>query len=607
MTLLLLLACAEDQLQSAMFDGPIAAAVLPAAVNAWDEPVGFVANQRSGTVVPLDLKEGRFLTDDATASFLAASELALGRERLLGDLVVVGDDTRVTLWSVDTARGQLLSVPYVTGLGADGSPTEAVPVASEPVFVDADGSGDAPTLTDLRLRAGRTTTEDWSIEYDGARWWAKGSRSGVQDREPVAGERYWTDRREVEFDLAGTATAGDRFEIRTDTGLVEYAFEGGEPTAVLADGTDVLVAVAGDDPSVQRYDGLSGAWLERVALPVGALPGRMALDGAGGLWVADTGSAAVHHLRFDLGDPVAVETLTTAAPVIDLAWAAGEDADGQPFAHLFVAPVGLQRVDVWSPEAGAWVDPNPVTPEVEGVPLGAPVTGLSASVGPVWLQEVNPWGARDRVPVVGVATALGDVFLLEGPSGCAVKTGIGPAVPDAYTSDDLDVTDLGTPSSTAMVADAVTGAYVVASSCGGVTRDESWTVRYDSATLSWVVEGSLSGVQAARAYEDVRYVSDTGAISFFLASGAYPPTDGDSFAFTTGDGLVAMRASFLTDTDSYSWFLSGRPAAFETENGRSGGGWDEVDRRQYLLLPVTQSDLAARLWLDTGETSVAWR
>ena len=67
---------------------------------------------------------------------------------------------------------------------------EVTPEHGDPTFVDADGSNDSATLEDIVLRPGFTTTEDWSIEYDGTRWWAKGSRSGTQEREPVAGEDY---------------------------------------------------------------------------------------------------------------------------------------------------------------------------------------------------------------------------------------------------------------------------------------------------------------------------------------------------------------------------------------------------------------------------------
>jgi len=152
----------------------------------------------------------------------------------------------------------------------------------------------------------------------------------------------------------------------------------------------------------------------------------------------------------------------------------------------------------------------------------------------------------------------------------------------------------------------------VASPCGGVALGESWTVTYQGATLDWSVEGTLSGLQAARARSDERYLSDDGAISFVIASGARPATDGDSFTFTIDRGLSVVRCSDVDGdsacgTNDTAWDFPGRPATFETLNGPVGGGWDAVDRRQYGLLPVTLSDLVARVRLEAGDADVRWQ
>lgn len=609
--MLLLLACADDPVDPFNFDGPIAAAVLPADTSVWDEPIGFVASQFSGKVTPLDLKEGRLLTDDATASFLRAAPVALGRERSLIDVAVVGDADRVQVWAIDARWGQVLVAPYVIARDEAGHPVEVTPIADEPRFVDADASGDTPTLGAVRLTSGNTTTEDWSIEHDGTRWWAKGSRSGVQERVPVAGERYWTDHRELEFQIDGAATLGDRFELHTETGVDELTFEGGTPVAVQAWGTDVLVAVAGDDPRVHRYDGLGGTWSGSVALPAGATPGRMTVEPSGAIWVADTALPAIYRVWLDGEGLTPVEAVATAAPVIDLAWSEGEGFDGASFAHLFVAPVGLQRVDVYDPAAEAWVDPNPLDAAVEGVRLYEPITGLAASTGEVRLQQETAWEARPRVPTVVVTGALGHAWLLEGETGCAVETATGAYGP-YYGDGTLDGTDQGNPGSTLVAYDETTGEHIATAPCGGVTRTEGWSVTYDSATLSWVVEGSESGVQAARAYEDLRYVSDTGAISFLLLSGGLPPSDGDRFEFPTYDGLVSWAAADANHdgeaTRSGEGFGSlGRPAPYHTYAGPTGGGWDRVDRREYALVVSTNTDVAASLWLDEASAVHAWQ
>ncbi|MDP2305430.1 MAG: hypothetical protein Q8P18_05340 [Pseudomonadota bacterium] len=602
------------------FDGPIAAAVLPADAGPWEVPAGFVANSRSGTIVPLDLKMGRLLTDDATASFLRSAAITTGEARLLSDVAVVpGADGSVTVWAVDTAFAQLLRVPYVLSLDEDGFPVEPEPTASEPVFVDADGSGDAPTLSNIELRAGFTTTEDWSIEYDGTNWWAKGSRSGVQNKEPVVGVRYRSDNREVEFDLDGSATLGDRFEFSTLTGIREYTFDGALPTAVLAQGGRLYVSVASDPGRVVVYDGVTGELIGSLelgshALGLGSQPARMSAAPDGRLFIADAALPQVWVVRFDQDlDPatVPIEVVPVAAPAIDVAWQGGYDRFDEPFDHLFVAPVAELRVDVWDLTAGAWVDPNPLTQETEGVFLGAPITGLGASVGNVSLPRETTFGAMPSVPTVAVATADGFVYMLEASSGCAVFDAAGAFGENTATDDSgnqtISLEDQGDDSDSELWYDDATGYQVVAATCGGVARSETWYVQYDSATLSWEVEGTLSGVQTARAFDGERYVSDTGAVSFTIGSGPLAATQGDRFEFRVDDGLRVFRGSDENeDNEVVAWEFPGRPVGFETLSGPTGGGWDPVDRRQFMLLPVVNTDIAARLHLDSGKAEVLW-
>lgn len=612
--LLVLAACTDDAIDQVPihFDGPVAAAVLPADAGPWRVPTGFVADARDGAIVPLDLKMGRLLTDDPTASFLRAGAIPTGHERLLADVAVVASDTgAVTLWAIDHAFDRLLQVPYITGVDADGFPVDVQPTVTDPVFVDADGSGDAPLLTDVRVRAGFTTTEDWYVEYAGDRWWVKGSRSGVQNKAPVSGEAWASDDGELSFVLDGTATEGDRFELRTDTGLVEWDL-GAPAMAVLAHEGRVYVSLAGDPGQIVVYDGTTGAYVGSVPLATGAQPGRMTVAPDGRLYVGDAVLPQVWVLRFDQElDPAAVpvEILPVAAPPVDVAWQGGIDRWGAPFDHLFVAPAGLLRVDVYDTVAGAWVDPNPYTQGDEGVFLGAPVSGLAASVGDTWLPHETAWEAQPRVPTVAVATSDGFVYMLEGSTGCGVLDAGGPSADPADPNDGaIFLEDQGEASDSTLELSDYDKDQVVGSECGGVTRSETWTVIYDAATLSWEVEGSLSGVQQARAHDGERYLSDTGAISFLIRAGTAPPTQGDRFTFVTDDGMRVFRGSDEDEDGQISpaWEAPGRPVAFETLSGPTGGGWDAVDRRQYVLLPVTNTDIAARLHLDSGNTEVLW-
>lgn len=606
--LVLLVGCEETaEAVYLHFDGPVAAAVLPAYEGPWEVPAGFVANSRDGSIVAVDLKMGRLLTDDDTASFLRGAMLATGGNRMLSDVAVVPGDGTVTVWAIDTRYQQLLRVPYVTSV-VDGVPEEVTPTSTEPEFLDIDGSGDSPTLTDVKLRAGFTTTEDWNIEFDGERWWPKGTRSGTMHRPLVPGEPWFSDDGELAFTLTGTATVGDRFHFRTETGVEEWDL-GGLPLGLLAHDGRVYASV--DAGHIGVFDGVTGARIGAVQLGAGAQPGRMAVAPDGRVFVTDGQAAHIWVLRFDLEvDPstVPVETMPIAAPSIDVAWQGGIDRDGESFEHLFVAPAGLLRVDVIDLVTGAAVDPNPTTQGTEGIFIGAPVSGLAASVGDTQLPFESAWGGVATVPTVVVSTADGFVYSLEASTGCAVLDEIGPiATPSDSTTAFILLDDQGDTSQASLWIEAYTSSQVTMSTCGGVVRSEAWSVVYDSATASWEVEGSLSGVQQARAYDGARYLSDNGGLSFVIATGPLPPTQGDRFAFEVDDGLLVFRGSDEEEDGTASpWESPGRPATFEITGGPSGGGWDVAQYKQYAVLPVTNGDIAARLHLDSGKTEVVW-
>lgn len=610
--LALLLACTQTSVVPLHFDGPIAAATLAADDGPFREPTGYVANLRSGTVVPLDLKHGRLLTDDRVASFVRASPVAFGTGRLLSDVGVVGSGNEVVLWAIDNARGVAVRAPYITSVDAEGVPSEQVPDVEAPAFaLGAEGSD--LTLRQLAAHAGRTTTETWTFAWNGRAWNAAGSRAARQVAGPVAGVPWQSEGGEISFVLEGTPREGEQFTVETRSGLTEHPV--GARAMALAVHAGV-VYVSGADGRVALFDGVTGAPRGEVSLPAGAQPGRMSAAPDGRLFVADGNLPVVWRLRFDLDpDPasVPVERVDTTGPVVDVAWQGGLDAEDAAFDHLFVAVLGTQRVDVWDNAAGAWFDPNPMTPGVEGIDLGSPITGLSASLGAVKLARMDAWGAIPRVPTVLAAAGDGKVYHLEGATGCAVTDIQGPHASLASDgSATVALQDLGATSNADLVIDDESDLAVVPSPCGGVTRSESWTVIYDSAKLGWVVEGTRSGVQGRMARSGERYVSDTGAVSFLVVEGALPPTDGDRFAFTMDAGLQVFRCS---DNDANSactsvdtnWDLPGRPAAFETYNGATGGGWDEVDRRQYMMLPVTNTDIVARLRLDAGDSDVKWQ
>ncbi len=611
--LLSLFGCTKTEGILLHFDGPIAAAIVPQSSTVFDEPVGLIANQRSGVIVPVDLKAGRLLSLSKTASFLRAPALPTGQDRLLGDVeVYVDPDGGATVWATDTGAPSVLRIPWYS-LDDSGEPVLDTAAAGDAMFVDVDGTGDDAVLADVVVRDGFTTTEDWSVSYDGARWWAEGSASGPQTSEPFAGTPWVSDHGELGFTLSGSATAGDRFEIHTDTGLVEIPSE------------DVVIdlLVVGDEvwgsysdatgSGINVWDAATGELRRTVQFSPGTGAGRMVLadvDGVDTVFVADSRLAQVH--RVDVATGTEGDLIPAAGAVVDLAYSAGYDVNGAPFTHLFIAPLALNRVDVYDPVLNLPVDPNPLTPETDGVFLGSPVSGLAASIGSVWQQKTTTWGARPRVPAVAVSTSDGYVFQLDGSTGCAVTDLRGPHGPnqlwstsDAYVS----LNDIGPTSDSALWIDSYSGEQATFSNCGGVAQTETWTITYEAASTSWTVEGNHSGFQERHALDDVRYLSDDGAISFLIVSGALPPTDGDQFLLSVDSGLLTIKGvdSNVDGTIDDALVFPGRPAAFDYTVGPTGGGWDETDRREMLLLPLTDVDKAARIELDGGKAEVEWQ
>lgn len=604
---LLLAGCNDETGDIPWFDGPVGAAVLdPSDGGPFDEPVGFVANSRSGTIVPIDVKHVTLLTDQPGAPFLLPRQIATGDERQLDQLAVVADDAGdVNLYASDLANQVLVEAEYLTA--GDPYPSRVEPSSSDPVFVDADGSGDAPTLSDVELRVGWTTTEDWSIEYDGTRWWAKGTRSGEQHAEPVAGEDYCTDRRELCFTLEGAATEGDRFELSTDAGVSE--FDLGGQILGLARVPDAGLLVAGvwdataEMGSLVFFDPGTDSVAGRLALDAGAQPWRFAF-GDGVIYVADAKLPLIHEVALDADDPSASALSSLDLPAPASALTLAESSYGP---RLFVGLSEIDRVDVYDLSTGQWVDVNHFDDETAGLYVHSGVVGLAAAPDPIRLQQTTAWGARIEAPVVAMTTEAGELLMIDADTGCLAQSEGGPTLIADSKGDYVPFTDVGPTSAPAFLVDDATNAPVTINPCGGVARTESWTVTYDGATGGWFVRGTLSDDQQGEAYEETRYVSDDAAVSFTILNGATPPTNGDTFAFSVDDGVLRLNSIKTSSSTSTKFYLPAGPVIFQTDNGPTGGGWDVLDRRTYALVPVTNSDLVTRVRLSSWTAEVLWR
>ncbi len=603
-------ACNRDTTRHFTFDGPEHSAVLyPDAGGPFWTEVGFVANTRDGTIVPLDLRHGTFLGDQFGGPFLRPRVVATGELRQLGQLVAwAPDDRSVVVFAADLHFGVLVEATYIASV-EDGEPQPPAVAVSPAVFVDADDSGDSAGLEKIELRRGYTTTEDWVLRFDGEAWRVQGSRSGMQYKEAQPGERFESDNKEVVFTVTGSASAGDELRFSTDSGVVEHDLGGLVLGVQELEGEDLLVAAVWDPVDAQGhlavFDMLTRSVVGRVRLPSGAQPWRFAADPARGLlYVADAALPSVYQIALDRALPEAslIEELSVPAPVNAIAFLEepGVEAwDELGYRHLFVAPTDGDRVDVYDLEAERWLDANPLDEVLGGVDLHSPVVGLSSSPGPIRLAQLANHGARVESRVVAVTTFDGSLRMLEGDTGCvAIVTG-GPSIVYENSVIQLTFVDKGNPSNPVLSTDSATQRQVVGNACGGVTRGETWTLTYDGTVGAWKVEGNVSGEQAALLYEDRRYVSDDGSISLLILSGTSPTSDGDQYRFSMGDGQLRMSETVrLGGTTATVFELPGPPLVYQYDAGPTGGGWDRDRTKIEALVPVMNGDFAVAVRLQ---------
>lgn len=614
---LALTGCQNIEFLSSWFEGPSDAVVLqPWEGSPFTEPIGFVANSRSSTIVPLDLKHGTLLSDQKAAPYLPPRIVATGDQRQLGQVAVWGQGDAVTLFAIDFAFGVLVEALYVESVDAGGEPAAPTLTASEPVFIDADESGDATQVEGLTLRHGYTTTEDWTFSFDGEQWWATGSRSGRQVRTLTTGTPWRSDNREIELTLTGSASVGDRVELRVDTRLVEHDL-GATPLSLFRLPAQDLLIVGTWNEDTQRgelhlWDMLDADTVGVLELPEGAQPWRFAFDTDGDrLYVADAGLPLVHEVAIDLADfgGSATRSIDLPSPAAAIAWVAseGEPAFGDvPYAHLFVAPSELNRVDVYDLLADEWIDVNPLDGEVAGITLGSPVVGLSASTEPVLLQSLANSGARDDDHVVLTTTFDGAIRLFEGSTGCLAIDALGPRVSTSSNGDDgVEVIDELPSSDPVLYVEPSTLSPIAPQRCGGILRSETWTLTFDEIDGSWRVEGSRTGEQSERAIENQRFVTDNGEMSLLVLSGASPSSDGDRFEFATTDGVLRITEVLRAGSNQPTPIeLPGPPVIFNMEAGPTGGGWDADRTQVHALVPVTGTDLVMRMRLQGWQTEV---
>ena len=613
-----LVACGPDPALRPTFDGPIHADLFEADEGGpfWTT-LAFVANSRDGSVIPLDIRHETAVSDQFAAPFLAPRRVAMGDERQLGQVVAwsPGDDT-IDVFAIDHTNALLVQAPYIVEVSEAGEPQIYAATATDPVFEDVDGSGSSARMSGVEVRNGFTTTEDWTITYDGTEWVASGTNSGRQSRNPQTGRSWTADARELTFSIEGNATAGDRFTLSTDNGVVEHDL-GSVPLSLLeVPDTDLMIVGAWDREAnvgdLIIWDNLNESEVGRVPLPEGSQPWRLKWDEDGVLYAADARRSAVYIIELDLEvpDQSIVDELTTPAPVQDVAVIQQEAdafAEREAYRHLFVAPIDDNRVDLYDLDTGTWVDVNPRDGVAGGLDLRSPIIGMSTVPVPIKLLEETNAGNRRRERVVAVTTLDGALRLIEGPTGCLAIDSQGARLFADVGADYVTFNDYGESSNPILVTNEATARQVVSSSCGGIARDETWTLVYDGVLGAWRARGSVSGEQEGLVYEDTRYTTDEGGLSWLMLAGTRPSTDGDTFFFQVDDGVLEMTEQVISPEAIMTFNLPAPPLAFAMDMGPSGGGWDEDRTKAFILLPLTNNDVVMRIRPQGWYTEVSWQ
>lgn len=614
------LACLESNNLEGDFDAPTGVAILhPDQGGPFDEPVAIVANQNRGTLVPLDIKHGWMVSEDPSAPYLESPHIATGSDRILGSVAVyAGENGAVTLLVADAQTRRLLQVPWVLSADAGRLNTVRPEVSEAPSFVDTDGSGDQASLELVSLRRGRAATETWTLTYTGKDFLVEGSRSGVQYRRATWLTPYATDDGSLDLLLEGSATEGDQFTLGVDSGVVEFDLGGNVQDLLMLQDQSALLALVTTLPDpllpdleagtrLLALDPASLDVLSELALPEGAAPARMnASQDQSQLFLGDTQNPFVYQVDLDSADLGAsvVESIGMPAPVVDVVYQGDES-----YRYLFIALQGEVSVRIWDLDRSAWRDVNPVTPEADGVYVGAPISGLAASSDPILLQEEGPYEARERDRVVAISTFEGVVKVAEASTGCLTLEQTGPNVTFGENVSDVGFDD-STPTSNPSFTTDVFGEAVQVNPCGGIARTQSWLMTYDGAQGNWLVEGSVSGFQERRAVEGVRYVSDQGEISFLLSSGTLASTDGDSWFFTVDNGVLKIdfdrNNNGVGDNNETPIDVPGRPVPYSFLAGAEDGGWTAVNRKVGVVLPVTGYDNVCKVDLQAGRITSIW-
>jgi hypothetical protein len=604
--MVLLAGCADVEPYDGAFDFPTALGVLQEST-IFDEPIGYVASGHSGQISLLALKQGRFLTDDPYVSFLRGAPIATGRDRIITDLgAFQPSDTTIMVVAADMAFGQVITVPHVIDV-EDGTPIELDATISEPVFTDADKNGDVATMSDIVVKSGYTSTETWTVTYEVDAWLVHGSRSGDQPLLASTGAPFVGEERDIAFTINGNATSGDYFTVDTDNGLVEYE-TGGLPThlSLSPDGAVAAVVVYNsttEETALRWFDTMEGAFRDAdVDLPVESIPASMdwSEDGTR-LFVSDEGYPAIWEIS-----PTKTEVVEHIMPFTssDVTHLSGSTE------RLYIATASGKEVWTYDLNQGTFQDVNATLEGVQPTTFTSPINGIEAISSSYDFPSFDDSGVQPYGRSVGVSLYDGSVVFIEEESGCLVEDSLGPHTIASTSAANFDyqTSYSGIDFGPYLEQNGSDYNHVVVNGCAGIAVEEDWTLMYNSALGAWEVEGIYSGEQTNLAYEDQRYISDKGEVTFLIRAGGTPTQDGWRITFEVSNGAITANGDNTGSGNRDVLFdMPGDLTFFEYRVGGSDGGWDLIDNRPFLLGFSSTNDVVARIHPQTGYLEVSWQ
>ncbi|TVQ86758.1 MAG: hypothetical protein EA397_19545 [Deltaproteobacteria bacterium] len=598
--------CTDLETYQGMLAVPTAAAVsAEGAELPFNEPIGYVVSQVGGEIHPLALKQGRFLSDQATGSFVRGNPLPTGRKRTISSMSVWSPEPdRMSVFVTDQAYSQLLEVPHILAV-QDGVPVPATPAWREPV------SSGAGTLSDLRLSPGITTTEDWELTWRAGEWWVEGSRSGRLSVRAQPDELYVDDEVGLQFRVTAGLQELETIRFSTVTGIREYDL-GTPPIAVQVMPDQELLAVALSDPDTRGgevvwFDPHAGREEAVVVLGEHSRPTHFAI-GAGDLWIADAGEAAIWR----------VAQGATKADRFDLPWPVSYVAVGDRWNRAFVVPIGSSQIWSVDLQTGSLIDLNPWSPGVDGVAVDATIRGIAAMPDASNYPFPTEDGEIRRGHLIAISVANGAIVFMDQRTGCLLPDRLGPRSSSGGFGSFADHTAdfSGVAGAPSLVRNATNDRHILINRCPGIALNERWEVRYSAPDQGWVVKGERSGLQSRLAYEDQRYTTDRGELSFVIRSGTSPSIDGWLIEFNVTDGILRIDSDD-GDVQDFDFFrrqmrqvrfrLPGQPATTSVIEATGIPGWERVTPTSYAIVPIEGSNSVAKVLPDTAEAERLWR